>query len=292
MTFIETPLIPFFENQSLLMKPENLQPFGSYKIRGVQNFFNKNLQQLKNRGLIVASAGNMAQAVAYYANSFKIDYTIYIPDSAPLKKKLALAQLGANIVEKPFSQIWNLVKNGYDGPEIFLHPALSSDLTDGYASLAEEIAHSDEKITSVVIPFGVGGLITGIASTLLEMKSSIKIYAAEIQTAAPLHESLLKGKASSIHHQKSFVDAIGTPEVLPLVFENLHGKVEQSVVVSLEETKEMIHSVLTHHSMLIEGAAGVALAAAQKISLDQEDGKIVVILSGGNLDRTHLLPRD
>jgi threonine dehydratase len=281
---IHTPLVEYFIDPRIFLKPENLQPFGSYKIRGVQHFFKQRLVHLQEKGLVVASAGNMGQAAAYFAKEYNIDCTIFIPESTPTKKKQILRLLQANVVEKSFHEIWDMVCMGYRGREIFLHPALCEELTDGYASIVGEILSDAKNIDAIVVPFGVGGLMTGILAAIENLKPNIKIYAAEIDTAAPLSLSLEKGHACKIDRRPSFVDAIGTPHVLPKVFEKLRGKVSGSILVSEKEAAECVYTIIAHHSMIIEGAAAVTLAAAERLVRSSDCKKVVAILSGGNID--------
>lgn len=282
---IKTPIINYHADPKILLKAENLQPFGSYKIRGVQNFFSHRLHDLKERGLVLASAGNMAQPVAYFAREFGIKCTIYIPSSAPEKKKQALYDLGANILEKPFEQIWNLVTQDYSGREIFLHPARTKELVAGYETIVQEILNEHSDIESIVVPFGVGGLITGIAQAAKKLAPKLKIVAAEIETAATLSMSMAAGKPRKINRSASFVDAIGTPEVLTDVFENIHSSIYKSVVIPVSEAKNTVYDLVKHHALVVEGAGATAVAAAKIFQNNGEStGKTVAILTGGNID--------
>jgi threonine dehydratase len=289
---VRTPLIPLHSEENrqsgkIFLKPENLQPFGSYKIRGVASVLRMAKTEELKHGLCAASAGNMAQAVAFAAQRSGIGCRIYIPDSAPEVKKSAIRKLGAVLVERPFHEIWKIV-NGeikVDEPGLFIHPAFNDRLLLGYGSIADELIADLPDIDAVVIPFGVGGLALGIAKRMSELRPSISIYLVEPETAAPFKQSLKRGAASKIERMPSFVDAIGTPEVLPQVFKRLTPSVTDSIVVTLAEIKETLRALYFNHKLICEGAGAASLAAATKLSHSSSHNKIACILSGGNIDK-------
>lgn len=283
---VRTPLIPFAGDARLWLKPENLQPFGSYKIRGVETAVNLATPDQLQNGLTAASAGNMAQAVAYAARELQIPCRIYVPDSAPEIKKAAIRQLGAELVERPFPEIWQIVqRNSVNGDRgMLIHPAQTESLRVGYGSIGREILADQPESDAVVIPFGVGGLALGIAAAMKSLQPAVAVYLAEPETAAPFAMSLRTGKASQVERVPSFVDAIGVPEVLPYVFEHLSKLVDGSKVVSIRNAEAAVAKVFRQHRMVIEGAAGCALAAAESIATEGRYRRIAVILSGGNID--------
>lgn len=287
---IRTPLLPFLEdkrcNSRIFLKPENLQIFGSYKIRGVAQVIEDADRNILKGGLSAASAGNMAQVVAYAAQCLSIPCKLYIPDSAPHVKKESVRNLGAEIIELPYQTIWQMVTEDCShDPEtgIFIHPASNSSLLKGYASIAQEIIEDMPDVEAVVIPFGVGGLSIGVGTALRQLKPDVALFTCEPETAAPLKKSLQDGTPCSINRLQSFVDAIGTPEVLPFVFDSLKSLISDSIVVDLVSIKQMIHMLLQGNKLLCEGAAACAAAASVQLASQSEYKKIVCILSGGNI---------
>lgn len=282
---VRTPLIrsDITSENNVFLKPENLQVFGSYKIRGVvEAIQTASPDRLKN-GLYTASAGNMAQAIAFAARTLKIPCVIYVPSSAPEIKKQAIWKLGADLVERPFEEIWDMVRCPPIVDGLFIHPVLTEGLQKGYGQIATEILQDLPSVDAVVIPFGVGGLSLGLAKEFKKHKNDIKIFCCEPETSAPLATSLKNGYASQVKRQPSFVDAIGTPEVLPYVFGQLSKLIEKSFVVSIAEAHESVQQLANKNKLICEGAAGVAFAAAKQIQSSGNFQNIVAILSGGNI---------
>lgn len=282
---LKTPLITFADDQQIYLKPENLQVFGSYKIRGIASVI-KAADPLKlKKGLVTISAGNMAQSVAFAARELNIPCKIYIPHTAPEVKKEAIRKLGAEIIELGFEKIWEMVKSDdLDAHEgVLIHPVFTPGILEGYGSIGKEIFEDLPEVDAVVIPFGVGGLASGIAKAIKKLRPDISVYTCEPTTASPLLASLKAGESMKVERHPSFIDAIGTPEVLPQVYENLKNIVRESITVTPDEAMSSLRVLLVKNKLLCEGAAGVALAAALKISKRGEHKKIVCILSGGNI---------
>ncbi len=278
-----TPLISYDEN--IFLKPENLQIFGSYKIRGIATAINAaNPDQLK-KGLVTISAGNMAQAVAFASKELGVSCTIYIPDSAPEVKKMAVKKMGAEVIELPFLEIWNMVKSNdariYEG--LLIHPVFTPGIQKGYGNIATEIIEDCSDVDAIVVPFGVGGLTSGICREIRELKPNVAIYTCEPTTASPFYAALLAGRPVVTQRHPSFIDAIGTPEVLDQVYDFLKDKIDGSVLVTPEEAMDSVKELLLKHKLLCEGAAGASLSAARKLALTGKHRKIACILSGGNI---------
>jgi threonine dehydratase len=283
---LRTPSIRFAGDARISLKPENLQPFGSYKIRGVISAVEQADPAELGYGLVAASAGNMAQAVAFVAQQLGIPCRIYLPDNAPEVKRQAIQRLGAELIELSFAQIWAMVSGTapYTERGVFIHPAFSPALVQGYGTLVDEWLHDSPQMEALVIPFGVGGLALGIVRRLQQLRSTVKVYLAEPETAAPMHRSLAEGRACQVQRQPSFVDAIGTPEVLPQVFAELAPLIAGSIAVGLSEARLAVAEVYHHHRMVVEGASGCALAAAKILLRKGQARNVSCLLSGGNID--------
>lgn len=292
-SIIRTPLIPFHNRDTelqsqIFLKPENLQIFGSYKIRGIVAAVKNIKPAILSRGISAASAGNMAQAVAYVARELNIPCRIYVVETAPQVKLDAIQKLGAEIVKLPYKILWQYVNTQLTPPDdrFFIHPAFNKALLNGYSTIGSEIIQDMPDVDAVVIPFGVGGLSLGIIQAIRKVNSDIAIYTAEPETASPLNISLQHNKAMSIERTPSFVDAIGTPEVLPEVFRQLAPLVKDSLVMSLEEVKDAFRKLFFNNKLVTEGAAACSMAAAISLAKQNKYKKIVSIISGGNIDPT------
>jgi threonine dehydratase len=280
---IKSPLIPYFDKPNILLKCENLQVFGSYKIRGIENLINSLEPDKLKDGLIAASAGNMGQSVAYVAHKLNLPCQIIVPESAPQVKINKIKKLGAKVLLRPYEEVWKFVQNPTQITEsgYFIHP-LNELVNSGYGQIAEELILKEKNIHKVFIPFGVGGLARGIARVLKKLQPSIKIIAVEPETASPLYRLKYNHDTSTIKPEKSIVDAIGTPEVIGQLRNEILELIDSVVTVKISDVKNAIKDLYYNQHMIVEGAGACALAAALNAYDDEE--KSICILSGGNID--------
>jgi threonine dehydratase len=281
---IRTPLVPYGADPNLYLKLENLQPIGSFKIRGAANVMALTPRAQLDRGVLTASAGNMAQGVAFCAQRLNIPATIVAPDTAPATKIRAVERMGGRVIKVPFAQWWQTFETrSFPGVDAtFIHAFDDPHVMAGNGTIALELLEDLPDLEAVVIPWGGGGLSCGIASVLRALAPKVRIYAAEIETAAPLAPSLAAGEARTVEYQPSFVDGIGSKMVFPNMFEQARKLLDGSLVVTLKEAAEAMKLVAERNRVIIEGAAACAVAAAR--SGRAGTGKIVAIVSGGNID--------
>ena len=198
-------------------KLENLQPIGSFKLRGAGNAMALASPEQLARGVVTASAGNMAQGVAWHARRLGIPCHVVVPDHAPETKLGAIRRLGGEIVKTPFDEWWGIIlSGGYEAlPGFFIHPVRDRHVMAGNGTIGLEILEDLPEVDVVIIPYGGGGLSSGIASALRALKPDTRVYAVEVETAAPLAASLAAGRPVAVDYQASFVDGIGGASVLP-----------------------------------------------------------------------------
>jgi threonine dehydratase len=268
----------------LYLKLENLQPIGSFKIRGAANVMAHTPRSQLNRGVLTASAGNMGQGVAFCARRLGLKATIIAPETAPATKTLAVERMGGRVIKVPFAEWWQTFETrSYPGIEAtFVHAFDDIHVMAGNATIALELLEDLPAMDAVVIPWGGGGLSCGIASVLRALAPQVRIYAAEIETAAPLATSLAAGEPRTVDYQASFVDGIGSKTVFPNMFELARKLLDGSLVVTLNEAAQAMKLVAERNRTIVEGAAACAVAAAR--SGRAGSGKIVAIVSGGNID--------
>ncbi len=288
-SIIRTPLLKYLGNHSHLigeiyLKPENLQTFGSFKIRGIASVIDAYPAECLQYGLAAASAGNMGQVIAFVAHQLKIPCQIFVPETTPNIKKEKIKQFGAQLIEKPFEEIWDIVEGNIPITEkLFIHPVFCQELLKGYESIAKEIIEDLPDLDAIVIPIGVGGLSIAVARVIYTYNPNIAIYTCEPETAAPLNASLKQGKPVIVSRQPSFVDAIGSPTVLPFVFDQLASIIRDSLVVNTNHSKKAFIDLLLLNKLLCEGAAACSLAASLDLLAQQKHQKIVCLLTGGNV---------
>jgi len=268
----------------LYLKLENLQPIGSFKIRGAANVMARTPREQLERGVLTASAGNMAQGVAFCARRMGIQATIVAPETAPATKIAAVERMGGRVIKVPFADWWRTFETrSYPGVDAtFIHAFDDPDVMAGNGTIALELLEDLPDLDAVVIPWGGGGLSCGIASVLRERAPRVKVYAAEIETGAPLAASWEASEPRTVEYKPSFVDGIGSKMVFSNMFERARGLLDGSLVVTLAEAAQAMKLVAERNRMIVEGAAACAVAAA--LSGRAGSGKVVAIVSGGNID--------
>jgi threonine dehydratase len=283
---LRTPLVRFNADApaEIYLKLENLQPIGSFKIRGAANVMARTPRERLERGVLTASAGNMAQGVAFCARRMGIGATIVAPETAPATKIGAVDRMGGRVIKVPFAEWWKTFETrSYPGVEAtFIHAFDDLDVMAGNGTIGLELLEDLPEVDAVVIPWGGGGLSCGIAAVLRARAPQVRIYAAEIESGAPLAASLAAGEPRTVEYKPSFVDGIGSKMVFPNMFERAGRLLDGSLVVSLAEAARAMKLVAERNRVIVEGAAACAVAAA--LSGRAGSGKVVAIVSGGNID--------
>ena len=285
-TILRTPLVPLPVDgpATVYLKLENLQPIGSFKIRGASNVTARTPPERLARGLLTASAGNMAQGVAFCARRLGVPATIIAPDTAPATKIRAVERLGGRVIQVPFADWWRTFETRtYPGVDAtFIHAFDDPDVMAGNGTIALELLEDLPDLDAVVIPWGGGGLSCGIAGVLRQLAPKVRIYAAEVETAAPLAASLAAGAPTAVDYTPSFVDGIGSKMVFANMFELARKLLDGSLVVSLADAAQAMKLMAERNRVIAEGASACAVAAA--LSGSAGSGKVAAIVSGGNID--------
>jgi len=230
----------------------------------------------------------MAQGVAWWARRLGLRCTVVIPATAPETKVAASRRLGAEIVKVPFDDWLEIFRtHAHEGLEgFFVHAFSDPAVMAGNGTIALEILEDLPDPDAVVIPYGGGGLACGIASALRVLAPGCKVYACEVATAAPLAASLAAGELTRVDYVPSFVDGIGAPEVFPEMFELTRELVDGSLVAGVDEVAEAVRLLAERARIVAEGAGATPVAAA--LAGKAGGGKVVCVVSGGNIDATKL----
>jgi len=291
-TVLRTPLVRLNVDDApadIFLKLENLQPTGSFKVRGASNAIALAGPDARKRGVYTCSAGNMAQALAWQARQNKIPCTVIVPDNAPETKLEAIRRFSAKIIQVSFDEVWKVVVTHRYPPlhsSVFIHPFADVRMMAGNGTAGLEVLEDLPNVESVVIPFGGGGLSVGIASAIHAKSPQTRVYAVEPETAAPLSASFAAGSAQEINRIPSFVDGIGGKSVLPEMWERARNLL-LPLVVSLSEIAAAIKLLIERNRVVAEGAGAASVAAA--MTGKTGSGKIVCIVSGGNIDSSKLV---
>ena len=289
---IRTPLVRLNVDSTpaeIYLKLENLQPIGSFKIRGAANAIARLSPELLERGVVTASAGNMAQGVAWCARRLGIPCTVIAPATAPETKIAAIERLGGRVIKVSFDEWWRAFAErsfpGVDGA--FIHAFDDEYVMAGNGTIGLEILEDLPDVDAVVIPWGGGGLTCGIGSAMRALKSSCRIYTAEVSTAAPLAASLAAGVPTQIDYQPSWVDGIGAKAVFPQMFERARSLIDDALVADLSAVADALRLMVQHNHIIAEGAGACPVACA--LSGGAGAGKVVCVVSGGNIDTSKLV---
>lgn len=286
---VRTPLVrvelePGGPLSELFLKLEVLQPIGSFKIRGAYNVLRQLPASQLAEGVWTVSAGNAAQGVALAARKVGARCSVMVMDTAPDTKIRAIERLGASIVRAPYDECWQAVVSrrsdrmtGY-----LVHPFDDDRFIAGNGTVGLEIIEDLPDVDAIVAPLGGGGLLAGIAAAVGALRPAARIFAAEPETAAPLSASLAAGRPLYFDGWKpSFVDGAGGKSVLETMWPLL-APLAGSIVVSLQDVACAMRLVADRAHVIAEGAAGCAVAAA--LSGGAGRGKVVAVVSGGNID--------
>jgi threonine dehydratase len=288
---IRTPLIRLNvpdARAEIYLKLENLQPIGAFKIRGAANAIARLPPDKLEHGVVTASAGNMAQGVAWYARKLGVGCTVIAPTSAPETKISAIERLGGRVIKVSFDEWWRAFQErSYPGVSgTFIHAFDDPFVMAGNGTIALEILEDLNDPDAVVIPWVGGGLTWGVASALRQLRPSCKVFTAEVATAAPLAASLAAGVPTEVDYQASWVDGIGAKAVFPEMFARAQELIDGALVAELSSVAEALRLLVGSNHVVAEGAGACPVACG--LSGEAGAGKIVCVVSGGNIDAAKL----
>lgn len=270
----------------LYLKLENMQKTGSFKIRGAYNKIQSLTDSERAKGVIAASAGNHAQGVAYAANAAGIKATIVMPEVAPLAKIIATRSYGAEVVlsgavyDEAFEKAQEMQA---ETGQVLIHAFNDNAVIAGQGTVGLEILRELEDVSSIVVPIGGGGLIAGIAVAVKEMAPHVKIYGVQAQGAPAMYMSKQQHSLKTTPDAMTMADGIAVKVPGDLTFSIIDKYVDDVVVIDDEATASTILMLLERAKLMAEGAGAVSLAAILHGKIPTR-GKVVSVISGGNID--------
>ena len=284
---VRTPLVRLHlpaDELEIHCKLETLQPIGSFKLRGATNAVRGTDPDAYAAGLLTASAGNMAQGVAWVARELGLPATIAVPEHAPRAKLDAIADLGGRVIKLPYDEWWQVIVTGrIEGQAgYFIHPVDDELVMAGNGTIGLEILEDLPDVDAVVIPVGGGGLATGIASAIRARRPQTRIVTVEPETGAALRAAIAADQPTQVDYTVSFVDGSGSRRVLDPMWPRLKPLVDEAVAVSIPQAAEAVRTLATRLRVVAEGAGALAPAAA--IAGLAGTGRIACVISGGNID--------
>ena len=283
---IRTPLVRLnVDDTEIFLKLENLQPIGSFKLRGAGNAIAMATPEQLEKGVYTASAGNMAQGVAWHARRLRIPCTVIVPDHAPETKLAAITRLGGKFIKVPFDEWWRVIvtRQYADLEGLFVHPVSDAAVIAGNGTIGLEILEDLPDVDTILVPYGGGGLSCGIAVAIRALKPEVKVYGCEVETAAVLAAALAAGGPVTIDYTPSFVDGIGSRGVLEEMWPLAQSLLDGSIVMSVSDVAEAVRTLAERNRVIAEGAGATPVAAALSDRM-KGSGKIACVVSGGNID--------
>ena len=286
-TAIRTPLVRLDADSDteIWLKLELLQPVRSFKIRGAGNAILQATDAELAGGVLTASAGNMAQGVAYAARLRGVPATIVVPEHAPQTKIDAIERYGGRVIRVPYEEWWQVLVTGrYEGVDgLFIHPVDNARVMAGNGTIGLELLEQLSDFDTVAVPYGGGGLLTGIASAVKQARPDVRFFAVEPETGAPATATLRAGTPTAVEYTPSFVDGSGSRELIPRVWEQASQLLDGAVAMSIDDVADAVRLIAVRTRVIAEGAGALATAAALGGHLDGAK-KVVCIVSGGNID--------
>jgi len=288
---VRTPLVRLQLDSApaeIYLKLENLQPVNSFKIRGATNAIMLASPSQRAKGLVTASAGNMAQGVAWAARALGLPATIIVPETAPEAKLGAIRRLGGHVLKVPYDDWWNIIVTGrVDGIDgLFVHPVQDAGVIAGNGTIGLEILDDLPDPDAVVIPYGGGGLTCGVASAIRARRPETKIITVEPDGGAAMAAALDAGRPAEVDFRPSFVDGAGSRRVLDTMWPLVRPLVDSALAVGVHETAAAVRLLAERARVIAEGAGALAVAAA--VAGRAGPGKVVCIVSGGNINLSKL----
>ena len=275
----------------LYLKPENLQITGSFKVRGSAYKIAMLTDEEKKKGVIACSAGNHAQGVALAATKNGIKSLICLPDSAPISKVEATKGYGAEVclVEGCYDDAYAKALELRDSEGYtFVHPFDDENVIAGQGTIALEILNDLDNIDAIVVPIGGGGLISGIAYTVKQIRPSVKVYGVQAAGAPSMYNSVKDGEIECLSSVSTIADGIAVKKPGENTFHYVSEYVDEVALVTDDEVSSAILALIEKQKMIAEGAGATAVAAVMFDKFHLKGKRVVAVVSGGNIDVTSL----
>lgn len=272
--------------QEVFFKYENLQKTGSFKIRGALNKMASLTEQERASGVIAASAGNHAQGVALAASMAGVESTIVMPEGVPIAKLMATKEYGSKVVLSGQSYDEAYIKAEQIKEEtkaVFVHAFNDSAIIAGQGTVGLEILEDLPNVNTVVVPIGGGGLISGIALAVKQVKPQIRIIGVQAEGAPSMKNAVTSGEIRESSNVSTIADGIAIKHPGDLTFSIVKELVDDIVLVNDEDIAQAILMMIERNKLTCEGAGAAGIAALLGGEI-KGPGKILTVITGGNID--------
>ena len=289
---VRTPLVPLHSynaQTNIFLKPETLQPIGSFKLRGVYNWAASLTPEERAKGLSTTSAGNTAQALGYVAQLFNVPARTLLPDTIPKNKLDAITSYGVEPIKLPFPDLlaYMLKEHWRNEPYAYLNPWGEPHLVSGHGTLGLEVLEDMPNVQSIFVPIGGGGLIAGVGSAIKASQTNAKVIAVQSQNCPALSTSFERNAGGWVDAQPTICDGTAVPIIVDEMYPLLKNVIDQVVTVTDDEVKNAIRQLALKNKLVTEGSGAMSLAAALQMP-ETERGLSVCVLSGGSIDTEKL----
>ena len=285
------PILSKEYNGEVYLKKENLQLTGSFKLRGAFNKIATLSKKEKKKGVVAASAGNHAQGVAFSSQYFNCKATIITPETTPLTKVTGVKSYGADVIlygsnyDESYKYALEFAKKNNKS---FIHPFADDEVISGQGTIALEILNEIKNIDMIIVPIGGGGLISGIATAVKALNPKIKIIGVVASGAKAMKDSFETKIGQNSKVVRTIADGIAVRDTTPKMVNLVLDLVDDIIEVEDNEIASAILFLLEKHKLVVEGAGAVGTAAIMHHKIDITNKKVVLPLSGGNIDVTML----
>ena len=272
---------------NLFLKAENLQKTGSFKVRGSYYKISQLNEEERKKGIVACSAGNHAQGVALAAKKNNIKATIFIPDGAPISKVEATRSYGAEVIliGETYTECYEAaVKYCEEAGSTFIHPFDDDDVIAGQGTIGLEVLEQLPNVDVVLVPIGGGGLISGVAYAIKQLKPECKVIGVQAERANSMYSSIKNKKLTKSEIVSTFADGVAVKLPGEKTFGYVSEYVDEIVTVSEDEIATAILVLLEKQKLICEGAGALSVAAVLSNKIDVANKNICCVLSGGNID--------
>jgi threonine dehydratase len=284
---VRTPLLPTRWDEKLWLKPESLQPVGSFKLRGATNAVARLSDEQRARGVITHSSGNHGQALAYAARRAGAPCVVVIPDVAPPIKIAQVRALGAEVVLVPPPERLDVAQERAAKDGLALIPPYDHrDVIAGQGTVGLEIAEDLPDVDVVLVPVGGGGLASGVSTAITALLPHARVIGVEPELAADAQESLAKGELVTWPTELNYRTAADGVRVnlSELTFAHLRERLDRIVTVTEDELRAAMARIVRESRLVVEPTGAVTTAARLFHAEELPAGRTVAVVSGGNVD--------
>jgi threonine dehydratase len=285
-----TPVVPT-EISNLFLKLENLQHTHAFKVRGAFAHILELVDRGEKRQLLTVSAGNHGQAVARAVSTFQLSCMVVVPGNAPKAKIEAIRNYGVDLriegANYDEAEAWTLRLAENTNDYAFVSPYNDPLVVLGQGTVAFEILEQGPDVAAIVAPVGGGGLIAGIGVAVKQLRPSVRVIGVQTEASAAIYHSLRAGHMVQVPDLPSIADGIaGNIDLNSITFSLIQEHVDDVVLVSEEQIKATMDHLLLKEKLVVEGGAAASAAAVMFNKVDV-GGKIVAVITGGNVDLSH-----